>query len=155
MVKGLKYMDGLLVVEAGHSLKAIFKGQERKPKDSSVYVEVLQVLLPHFSDVRNPRALGVGGVGSACAGCCFTTLGAAIAAMARWDLGRAESVQGQGHHAPTGPCLLVTGWHRGISFSNWFSQRELFGNQVFQGVLFFIGPGRRGIFPLGTKAPFR
>ncbi|XP_019598418.2 maestro heat-like repeat-containing protein family member 7 [Rhinolophus sinicus] len=52
MVKGLKCMDGLLVVEAGHNLKAIFKGQERKLKDSSVYVEVLQVLLPHFTDSR-------------------------------------------------------------------------------------------------------
>lgn len=60
MVKGLKCMDGLLVVEAGHNLKAIFKGQERKLKDSSVYVEVLQVLLPHFSDVRNPTGVGSG-----------------------------------------------------------------------------------------------
>ncbi|XP_058511832.1 maestro heat-like repeat-containing protein family member 7 isoform X5 [Ochotona princeps] len=52
MVKGLKSMDGLLVVEAVHNLKVIFKGQDRKQTDSSVYVEMLQVLLPHFSDVR-------------------------------------------------------------------------------------------------------
>lgn len=60
MVKGLQCVDGLLVVEAGHNLKAIFKGQERKLKDSSVYVEMLQVLLPHFSDVRNPPGVGCG-----------------------------------------------------------------------------------------------
>nr|XP_060480001.1 maestro heat-like repeat-containing protein family member 7 isoform X3 [Panthera onca] len=50
MVKGLKSMDGLLVVEAAHNLKTIFRGQDRKLMDSSVYVEMLQVLLPHFSD---------------------------------------------------------------------------------------------------------
>uniref|UniRef100_A0A8D2BUD6 Maestro heat like repeat family member 7 n=1 Tax=Sus scrofa TaxID=9823 RepID=A0A8D2BUD6_PIG len=52
MVKGLKSVDGLLVVEAVHSLKTLFKGQDRKLTDSSVYVEMLQVLLPHFSDSR-------------------------------------------------------------------------------------------------------
>uniref|UniRef100_A0A8C3YMA5 Maestro heat like repeat family member 7 n=1 Tax=Catagonus wagneri TaxID=51154 RepID=A0A8C3YMA5_9CETA len=52
MVKGLKSVDGLLVVEAVHSLKTILKGQDRKLMDSSVYVEMLQVLLPHFSDSR-------------------------------------------------------------------------------------------------------
>ncbi|XP_053070072.1 maestro heat-like repeat-containing protein family member 7 isoform X4 [Acinonyx jubatus] len=52
MVKGLKSMDGLLVVEAVHNLKTIFRGQDRKLMDSSVYVEMLQVLLPHFSDSR-------------------------------------------------------------------------------------------------------
>ncbi|XP_027472092.2 maestro heat-like repeat-containing protein family member 7 isoform X5 [Zalophus californianus] len=52
MVKGLKSMDGLLVVEAAHNLKTIFKGQDRKLTDSSVYVEMLQILLPHFSDSR-------------------------------------------------------------------------------------------------------
>ncbi|XP_013377216.1 PREDICTED: maestro heat-like repeat-containing protein family member 7 [Chinchilla lanigera] len=52
MVKGLKSMDGVLVVEAVHSLKTIFKGKDRKQRDSSVYVEMLQVLLPHFSDSR-------------------------------------------------------------------------------------------------------
>ncbi|XP_070259446.1 maestro heat-like repeat-containing protein family member 7 [Myotis yumanensis] len=52
MVKGLKSVDGLLVMEAGHSLKTIFKGQDRKLNDSSVYVELLQILLPHFSDAR-------------------------------------------------------------------------------------------------------
>ncbi|XP_072830482.1 maestro heat-like repeat-containing protein family member 7 isoform X4 [Vicugna pacos] len=52
MVKGLKSVDGLLVVEAVHNLKTIFKGQDRKLRDSSVYVEMLQILLPHFSDSR-------------------------------------------------------------------------------------------------------
>ncbi|KAG3283242.1 maestro heat-like repeat-containing protein family member 7 [Ictidomys tridecemlineatus] len=52
MVKGLKNVDGVLVVEAVHNLKTIFKGQDRKLMDSSVYVEMLQVLLPHFSDSR-------------------------------------------------------------------------------------------------------
>ncbi|XP_008137494.2 maestro heat-like repeat-containing protein family member 7 [Eptesicus fuscus] len=52
MVKGLKSVDGLLVMEAGHNLKTIFKGQDRKLNDSSVYVELLQILLPHFSDSR-------------------------------------------------------------------------------------------------------
>uniref|UniRef100_A0A8P0NK65 Maestro heat like repeat family member 7 n=1 Tax=Canis lupus familiaris TaxID=9615 RepID=A0A8P0NK65_CANLF len=52
MVKGLKSMDGLLVVEAAHNLKTILKGQDRKLTDSSVYVEMLQILLPHFSDSR-------------------------------------------------------------------------------------------------------
>ncbi|XP_049735309.1 maestro heat-like repeat-containing protein family member 7 [Elephas maximus indicus] len=52
MVKGLQSVDGQLVVEAVHSLKTIFKGQDRKLSDSSVYVEMLQVLLPHFSDSR-------------------------------------------------------------------------------------------------------
>uniref|UniRef100_A0A673T2U0 Maestro heat like repeat family member 7 n=1 Tax=Suricata suricatta TaxID=37032 RepID=A0A673T2U0_SURSU len=50
MVKGLKSMDGLLVVEAAHDLKTILKGRNRKLTDSSVFVEMLQVLLPHFSD---------------------------------------------------------------------------------------------------------
>ncbi|MBZ3890897.1 Maestro heat-like repeat-containing protein family member 7 [Sciurus carolinensis] len=52
MVKGLKSVDGVLVVEAVHNLKTIFKGQDRKLVDSSVYVDMLQVLLPHFSDSR-------------------------------------------------------------------------------------------------------
>ncbi|TKC39827.1 hypothetical protein EI555_007452, partial [Monodon monoceros] len=52
MVKGLKSVDGLLVVEAVHNIKIIFKGQDRKLMDSSVYVEMLQILLPHFSDSR-------------------------------------------------------------------------------------------------------
>ncbi|XP_070642582.1 maestro heat-like repeat-containing protein family member 7 isoform X6 [Bos indicus] len=52
MVKGLKSVDGLLVVEAVHNLKTIFKGQDRKLMDNSVYVEILQILLPHFSDSR-------------------------------------------------------------------------------------------------------
>ncbi|XP_054996216.1 maestro heat-like repeat-containing protein family member 7 [Sorex araneus] len=52
MVKGLKNLDGELVAEAGHSLKRIFKGQDRKVADSSVSVEMLKVLLPHFADPR-------------------------------------------------------------------------------------------------------
>ncbi|XP_011937937.1 PREDICTED: maestro heat-like repeat-containing protein family member 7 isoform X8 [Cercocebus atys] len=52
MVKGLKNVDGMLVVEAVHNLKAVFKGRDRKLMDSSVYVEMLQILLPHFSDSR-------------------------------------------------------------------------------------------------------
>lgn len=66
--------------------------------------------------------------------------------MARWDLGRAESAPGKEHRAPTGPCLLVTGRHREISFSNWFSQRELFCIQVFQGVPFFLSVLAEGAF---------
>lgn len=74
MVKGLKSVDGLLVVEAVHSLKTLFKGQDRKLTDSSVYVEMLQVLLPHFSDVRESHR--VGGWGEvASGGPFFTTLG--------------------------------------------------------------------------------
>nr|XP_048309212.1 maestro heat-like repeat-containing protein family member 7 isoform X3 [Myodes glareolus]XP_048309214.1 maestro heat-like repeat-containing protein family member 7 isoform X3 [Myodes glareolus] len=52
MVKCLKNMDGELVVEAVRDLKTIFKGQGKKLTDSSVYVEMLQILLPHFSDAR-------------------------------------------------------------------------------------------------------
>lgn len=58
MVKSLKNMDGVLVVEAVHDLKRIFKGQSKKLTDSSVYVEMLQILLPHFTDVRRPREWG-------------------------------------------------------------------------------------------------
>ncbi|KAM5248585.1 maestro heat-like repeat-containing protein family member 7 [Ctenodactylus gundi] len=52
MVAGLKSMDGALVVEAIHNLKVIIRGQGQKQVGSSVYVEMLQVLLPHFSDTR-------------------------------------------------------------------------------------------------------
>lgn len=52
IVKCLKNMDGVLVVEAVQDLKTIFKGQSKKQMDSSVYVEMLQILLPYFSDVR-------------------------------------------------------------------------------------------------------
>lgn len=52
MVKSLKNMDGMLVVEAVHDLKRIFKGQGKKLTDSAVYVEMLQILLPHFTDAR-------------------------------------------------------------------------------------------------------
>ena len=96
MVKGLKSVDGLLVVEAVNNIKIIFKGQDRKLMDSSVYVEMLQILLPHFSDVRNP--MGVGGRGGvAPGGQFFTALGVAVAPTACWDLGKAESAQGKGH----------------------------------------------------------
>lgn len=60
MVKCLKNMDGVLVVEAVCDLKSIFKGKGKKLTDSSVYVEMLQLLLPHFTDVR-PREGGRGG----------------------------------------------------------------------------------------------
>lgn len=62
MVKGLKNVDGMLVVEAVHNLKAVFKGRDRKLMDSAVYVEMLQILLPHFSDVRTPQSEGAGGI---------------------------------------------------------------------------------------------
>ncbi|XP_004699702.1 maestro heat-like repeat-containing protein family member 7 [Echinops telfairi] len=52
MVKGLQNVDGQLVVEAMHNIKSIFKGQDLKLFDSSVNVELLQVLMPHFSDSR-------------------------------------------------------------------------------------------------------
>ncbi|XP_031233910.1 maestro heat-like repeat-containing protein family member 7 isoform X3 [Mastomys coucha] len=52
MVKSLKNMDGVLVVEAANDLKSIFKGQGKKLTDNSVYVEMLQILLPHFIDAR-------------------------------------------------------------------------------------------------------
>lgn len=58
MVKCLKNMDGELVVEAVRDLKTIFKGQGKKLTDSSVYVEMLQILLPHFSDVRPQEGRG-------------------------------------------------------------------------------------------------
>lgn len=53
MVKSLKNMDGVLVMEAVHDLKTIFKGQTKKLTDNSVYIEMLQTLLPHFIDVRH------------------------------------------------------------------------------------------------------
>ncbi|XP_032152773.1 maestro heat-like repeat-containing protein family member 7 isoform X2 [Sapajus apella] len=52
IVKGLKNVDGMLVVEAVHNLKAVFKGWDRKLMDSTVYVEMLQILLLLFSDSR-------------------------------------------------------------------------------------------------------
>lgn len=63
IVKCLKSMDGALVVEAVHDLKTIFKGQAKKLMDSSVYVEMLQALLPHFSDVRRREGKGKRGKG--------------------------------------------------------------------------------------------
>lgn len=53
MVKSLKNMDGVLVVEAVQDLKTIFKEQGKKLTDNSVCVEMLQILLPHFVDVRH------------------------------------------------------------------------------------------------------
>lgn len=53
MVKSLKNMDGVLVVEAVHDLKTIFREQGKKLTDNSVCVEMLQTLLPHFTDVRH------------------------------------------------------------------------------------------------------
>lgn len=41
MVKCLKNMDGVLVVEAVCDLKSIFKGQGKKLMDRSVYAEML------------------------------------------------------------------------------------------------------------------
>ncbi|KAL6094186.1 hypothetical protein STEG23_015464 [Scotinomys teguina] len=52
MVKCLKNMDGMLVVEAVHDLKTIFESQGKKLMDSSVYLGTLQILLPHFTDAR-------------------------------------------------------------------------------------------------------
>nr|XP_034359751.1 LOW QUALITY PROTEIN: maestro heat-like repeat-containing protein family member 7 [Arvicanthis niloticus] len=52
MVKSLKNMDGVLVVEAVQDLKTIFKEQGKKLTDNSVCVEMLQILLPHFVDAR-------------------------------------------------------------------------------------------------------
>lgn len=90
MVKGLKSVDGLLVMEAGHNLKTIFKGQDRKLNDSSVYVELLQILLPHFSDVRNPT--GVGGGGRHIEGSSLLPCGLQYPHGPQ-DLGRAKSFQ--------------------------------------------------------------
>lgn len=86
MVKGLKNVDGLLVTEAGHNLKTIFKGQDRKLNDSSVYVDMLQVLLPHFGDVRSPTmGLVVGGRGGR--GRVFPALQAATRPGLSWPAG--------------------------------------------------------------------
>ncbi|XP_051027693.1 maestro heat-like repeat-containing protein family member 7 [Acomys russatus] len=52
MVKSLKNVDGKLVMEAVQDLKTVFKEQGKKLKDRSVYEEILQILLPHFSDAR-------------------------------------------------------------------------------------------------------
>lgn len=143
MVKGLKSMDGLLVVEAAHNLKTIFRGQDRKLMDSSVYVEMLQVLLPHFSDVRDPT--GVEGE-RVWGGVLFTTLGDAVAATAFWGQGRPESAQGERPLVPTGT-LFVSGLHGGSSFSNWFPQRELFCNEASPDMcLLAIGPPGGGAF---------
>lgn len=151
MVKGLRSMDGLLVVEAAHSLKTIFKRRGRKLADSSVYVEMLQVLLPHFSDVRGPP-----GAEGERAGGLSTTLGAVTAASGPLGQGRAESAQGAGHLVPAGP-LTVSGLHGESRFSNGFSRTERFCNQVpqtfawlqlahLEGTHFFIGSSRRGRF---------
>lgn len=111
MVKGLKSVDGLLVVEAVHNIKVIFKGQDRKLMDSSVYVEMLQILLPHFSDVRNP--MGVGGWGGVAPGGQFSTaLGVAVAPQPVGTCARPSQPRGSG----TSPAWS---W----SLCNWFAQR--------------------------------
>lgn len=128
-------MDGMLVVEAVQNLKAIFKGQDRKLADSSVYVEMLQVLLPHFSDVRSPagrRAAGIDPV--AHGGWSFTVLGAGIRAMPYWELGGAEPAQGNGPwRLPGEDGLMAMGPHiffPGPSRREYFSARNSGAVQV-------------------------
>lgn len=60
LVKGLS-VDGLLVVEAVWH-KTIFREQDRKLMDNSVYVDILQILLPHFSDVKGSARVGGWGI---------------------------------------------------------------------------------------------
>lgn len=111
MVKGLKNVDGMLVVEAVHNLKAVFKGRDRKLMDSAVYVEMLQILLPHFSDVRTPQSEGAGGIerGS------FLPWGLHCLLCPHWDLGRDGSAYWERNFVPTGPHLFVK-----VPYSNWF-----------------------------------
>lgn len=117
MVKGLKSMDGLLVVEAAHNLKTILKGQDRKLTDSSVYVEMLQILLPHFSDVRDLMGVGVG-VGGSLWRVALHYSGGCHSSRGPPRQGRAQSAQGKGRFVPTGVCLFVSGLHREGSFCN-------------------------------------
>lgn len=93
MVKGLKRMDGLLVVEAAHNLKTIFKGQDRKLTDSSVYVEMLQILLRHFSDVRDPMG-GLEGLRGSLSGCGLYYAGDCNTSRGPLRQGTAVSAQG-------------------------------------------------------------
>nr|XP_020832577.1 maestro heat-like repeat-containing protein family member 7 isoform X1 [Phascolarctos cinereus] len=52
MMKGLQWVDGLLAVEAVSNLKTILKSQNKKSNDVTIYLEILQVLQPHFNDNR-------------------------------------------------------------------------------------------------------
>ncbi|XP_074077454.1 maestro heat-like repeat-containing protein family member 7 [Macrotis lagotis] len=52
MMKGLQWVDGLLAVEAVSNVKTILKCQDKKSKDITIYLEILQVLQPHFNDNR-------------------------------------------------------------------------------------------------------
>lgn len=144
MVKGLKSMEGLLVVEAVHNLKTIFKAQDRKLMDSSVYVEMLQVLLPHFSDVRTPAGWGWDGLG----GCTCREVpyypGGCSSSHTPLGPGQGPVSPEEGHLIPAG--LSVVGSPRESSFSNWFSQRG--SSSVIkaprEGDFLSIGPPRGG-----------
>ncbi|XP_036613129.1 maestro heat-like repeat-containing protein family member 7 [Trichosurus vulpecula] len=52
MMKGLQWVDGLLAVEAVSNVKTILKSQDKKSNDVTIYLEILQVLQPHFDDNR-------------------------------------------------------------------------------------------------------
>uniref|UniRef100_A0A4X2KC16 Maestro heat like repeat family member 7 n=1 Tax=Vombatus ursinus TaxID=29139 RepID=A0A4X2KC16_VOMUR len=52
MMKGLQRVDGLLAVEAVSNVKTILKSQDKKSTDITTYLEILQVLQPHFNDNR-------------------------------------------------------------------------------------------------------
>ncbi|XP_074121952.1 maestro heat-like repeat-containing protein family member 7 [Sminthopsis crassicaudata] len=52
MMKGLQWVDGLLAVEAVSNVKTILKCQDKKSGDITIYLEILQVLQPHFNDNR-------------------------------------------------------------------------------------------------------
>lgn len=55
MMKGLQWVDGLLAVEAVSNVRTILKCQDKKSNDVTIYLEILQVLQPHFNDVRANR----------------------------------------------------------------------------------------------------
>ncbi|XP_072505669.1 maestro heat-like repeat-containing protein family member 7 isoform X3 [Notamacropus eugenii] len=52
MMKGLQWVDGLLAVEAVSNVRTILKCQDKKSNDVTIYLEILQVLQPHFNDNR-------------------------------------------------------------------------------------------------------
>ncbi|XP_043818716.1 maestro heat-like repeat-containing protein family member 7 [Dromiciops gliroides] len=52
MMKGLQWVDGLLAVEAVSNVKTILKCQDKKSSDITIYLEILQILQPHFNDNR-------------------------------------------------------------------------------------------------------
>ncbi|XP_044530732.1 maestro heat-like repeat-containing protein family member 7 [Gracilinanus agilis] len=52
MMKGLQWVDGLLAVEAVSNVKTILRSQDKKSSDISIYLDILQVLQPHFDDNR-------------------------------------------------------------------------------------------------------